>query len=87
MFMADGYNFSLLWLFPLVMVVLCFLIMRGRKGSMMCGCGSGAENNQPENSHDSAGDILDKRYARGEIDKEEYEQKKRFLNQDNRSLS
>lgn len=86
MYFAEGYNFSFWWLFPLVMVVLCFLMMRGRKGSMMCGCGSSDETNHPENSHDSAEDILNKRYARGEIDKEEYQQKKRILNQDNRSL-
>jgi putative membrane protein len=87
MYLAEGYNFSLWWLFPLVMVFLCFLMMRGRKGSMMCGFGSSDENKYRENSHDSAEDILDKRYARGEIDKEEYQQKKRTLNQDNRSLS
>ena len=41
MYAAEVSNFSLWWLFPLVMIVLCFLMMRGRKGSMMCGFGSG----------------------------------------------
>lgn len=32
-----------------------------------------------ESSHKSAREILDERYARGEIDREEYEEKKRAL--------
>ena len=35
------------------------------------------------NVSDSAKDILDKRYASGEIDKEKYEEKNRILNQHN----
>jgi len=83
MYAAEVSNFSLWWLFPLVMIVLCLLMMRGRKGSMMCGFGSGHENSQRTNISDSAKDILDRRYARGEIDKQEYQEKKRILNQDN----
>ena len=78
---AEVSNFSIWWLFPLVMVVFCFLMMRGRKGSMMCGFGSHDEDNHRREVSDSAKDILDKRYALGEIDKEEYQEKKRILNQ------
>jgi hypothetical protein len=33
MYAAVVSNFSLWWLLPLVMIFLCFLMMRGRKGS------------------------------------------------------
>jgi putative membrane protein len=61
------------WIFPLIMIGICFLIMRG-KGSM-CGCGSHGEH-----SPDSPKEILDRRYANGEIEKTEYEEKKRAIN-------
>ena len=83
MYAAEVSNFSLWWLFPLVMIVICFLMMLGRKGSMMCGFGSSDEDSHRINVSDSAKDILDKRYASGEIDKEEYEEKNRILNQHN----
>lgn len=71
------------WIFPVIMIVLCFLMMRGRSGSMMCGFGSRDESRfiQPT---DSATDILDKRYARGEIGQREYEEKKGKLIQTQR---
>jgi putative membrane protein len=72
---------ELWWIFPLVMIVLCFFVMSSRKGSMMCGFGSHDKDKHHENSSDSAEDILDKRYARGDINREEYEEKKRILNQ------
>ena len=83
MYAAEVSNFSLWWLFPLAMIVLCFLMMRGRKGSMMCGFGSSDEDSHRINVSDSAKDTLDKRYASGEIDKEEYEEKNRILKQHN----
>jgi len=46
---------------------------------MMCGFGSRFKNWPHFNTSDSATDILDKRYATGEIGKEEYEEKKRTL--------
>ena len=79
MYGAEFFDFSLWWVFPLVMIVLCFFMMRGRRGSMMCGFGShGADSNRAQIS-DSAKAILDRRYARGEIDRTEYEEKSKAL--------
>jgi uncharacterized membrane protein len=71
------------WIFPVIMIVLCFLMMRGRSGSMMCGFGPCDDSRFTQGS-DSAMDILDKRYARGEIDQREYEEKKAKLIQTKR---
>ncbi len=68
------------WIFPIAMMVLCFLMMRGR----MC-CTTGPHDGQnPAERHQSASsesarDILDKRYALSEISKEEYEEKKKDI--------
>ena len=74
------------WIFPLVMIVLCLFVMKGRSGSMsgstrteMCGQGSHGTDDHQTRSSDSAIDILERRYALGEIDRSEYEEKKRAL--------
>jgi uncharacterized membrane protein len=75
----NMFHFELWWIFPILMIILCFLMMRGRMGGM-CGHGSHGEENRRLPTDDPAADILDRRYARGEIDKKEYEDKKRVLN-------
>ena len=74
-------NFSYWWIFPIVMMVLCFLMMRGRRWPMVCGFGSRDIDNHQTGVSNSALDIPDKRYASGEINKEEYEEVKRTLTQ------
>jgi putative membrane protein len=60
------------WVIPIAMMVLCFLRMRGRRGCMV------REVRSPQ-AGESAREILDKRYALGEISKEEYDEKKRDI--------
>ena len=76
----SGYEYCgglhLWWVFPLIMMVFCFIFMRGcsrrwRWYGPFHGLGQGPG--------ESAMDILDKRYARGEIDQQEYEERKNAL--------
>jgi putative membrane protein len=81
MFGSEFFDFPLWWIFPLLMIIFCFFMMRGRMGSMMCGFGSHGKDSHSTGTSESATDILDKRYARGDINKDEYEEKKRILKQ------
>jgi putative membrane protein len=76
-------GFGWWWIFPLVMIimfVLCLFMMRRRTGFMMCGPFSQASGDSfGKGRPESAREILDKRYARGEIGKDEYEDKKRDI--------
>ncbi len=60
------------WIFPLLFFVMMFFMfffmMRGGVGCMWRG-------RMIDRPHDSAVEILNKRYARGEIGKQEYEEK------------
>jgi len=71
----TGYEFfgGYWWVFPLVMIFLCLLFMRGFVGRGMCGFWT---NSVPR---ESALDVLNKRYAKSEIDRREYEEKKSVL--------
>jgi putative membrane protein len=81
---CDGFcfGFSWCWVIPiaiLIMMVLCCFMMKRRTGMMMCGPYARTGNRSWGSSSESAREILDKRYARGEIGKEEYEEKKKDL--------
>ncbi|MEJ2136142.1 MAG: SHOCT domain-containing protein [Desulfofustis sp.] len=74
----SGYEFceGYWWIFPLVMIFLCFFFMRRSGARGWCGF---SEYDSPK---DSAMDILDKRYAQGDIDQVEYEEKRRTLDKE-----
>lgn len=65
--------FPWMWIFPLTfLVVMLVLLIRGG-GSPMCG-GHGTPKRE-----DGARELLNQRYARGEISREEYQQVKKDL--------
>ena len=85
----GGHGYPFWWIFPLMfflfMVVMCFLMMRrGGMGCMWRNWMDGPEYRDSMNRHrgertETALEILDRRYASGEIDKHEYEEKKSVL--------
>ena len=78
-----GYEFCLSywWIFPLVMIIFCIFFMRRGCGGMMSGFGPHAGDTSLYGTGKSALEILDKRFAQGDIDEDEYEEKKRKLTQ------
>ena len=82
----EGHGHAFWWIFPLMfflfMVVMCFLMMRrGGMGCMWRDWMDGPEYRDAMKRHrgertETALEILDRRYASGEIEKHEYEEKK-----------
>ncbi len=62
------------WIIPIAMMIFCFFMMRGHRGCMR------GWSRSPRFA-ESAREILEKRYALGEIGKEEYEEKRRHISQ------
>jgi len=54
-----------MWLIPILFVIIIFYVLN--------------DNNKGKKEKTSAQDLLDKRYAKGDIDEEEYEKKSRTL--------
>ena len=76
MWMNGPWNwFPWMMIFPLIfltfLIVMVVFILRG--GGPMCG-GHG-----PHSKEDSARDILDRRYARGKINQEEYQRMRKEI--------
>jgi putative membrane protein len=71
---------ELWWILPVAMIVLCVFMIRGRMGCMTCWPSSRrSTDTHAIGSSESAEEILDKRYALGEISKEEYEDKRKDI--------
>jgi len=77
----ESFWHSYWWVFFLIMMVLCCFRMRWMRGSGMCGSRPRGTDTREISSADSAVDILDKRYALGEISREEYEERTRTIGQ------
>jgi putative membrane protein len=71
-----GSYFPMFWIFPLLCVifVVAMMFMMFRRGGMGCMPFGGGAAHRKGNRHDTARQILDRRYANGEISKEQYEQ-------------
>jgi uncharacterized membrane protein len=77
----ESFWISYWWVFLLILMILCCVGMKGRRGSGICGFRSWGTDTGDIHPTDSAIDILDKRYALGEISREEYEERKRTIGQ------
>lgn len=65
-----------MWLMPFFFIFVFVFFMRGMFGRGSPGCGSHGEN---KTHKEDAREILDKRFAKGEISKGEYEEMKKTL--------
>ncbi|MHB8167607.1 MAG: SHOCT domain-containing protein [Sulfuricella sp.] len=67
--------FPLMWIFPLIfLIVMLLFLLRGGGGDWpMCG------RHGTHKREESARELLDRRYARGEISREDYQQMKKDL--------
>ena len=76
MFPCSACGSGYWWILPILMMVVCLFMMRGHFGSMMSRSGSPGAGSHGGGSSDAALDVLNKRYAQGEISEEEYEKKR-----------
>lgn len=82
MFPCLAFGHGYWWLFPIIMIammVLCFFMMRGHAGSKMCGPGFGRSGCYSESRSDLPLNILNRKYDRGKINKQDYEEKKKDI--------
>lgn len=70
MFSEGGWMGAGMWLFWIVLIIVIVVLVKAASGS-----GSGASLER----HDSPLEILRTRYARGEIDEEEFERRRKEL--------
>lgn len=74
MWMHGHYSwFPLMWVFPLIFVFLMYrIVFRGKRGSM---CG----RHHKHEAHIGLHEILNRRYAKGEISQDEYQRMKKEI--------
>jgi putative membrane protein len=76
-FFKSGY-----WIIPLIMIIICFLLFKLKvfgKGGFRPPWQDSSESGSENRGSGTALEILKKRYAKGEITKNEFEQMKRDL--------
>ncbi len=67
--------FSGMWIFPLIFFIVALLFIFRRGTTPVCG------GHHPGKSEPTAREILDRRYARGDLSREDYQQMKKDLEQ------
>ena len=70
--MMGGFSMGFMWILLAFILVVAIVLAKGHLGQ-------GRSEIQVESSAHSALDVLKMRYARGEIDQEEFEEKKQIL--------
>lgn len=68
-----GFGWGFMWIFWILVIVAIIWMIKSFAGNS-------DKNNGQEKASKSAEEILKERYARGEIDREEFEQKRKDLN-------
>ncbi len=73
----HGWMFGGMWFFPLIFIIICIVILFmifGKKGTNFT-----CHDTSNHGNKETALDILKKRYAKGEITKEEFEEMKKDI--------
>jgi len=81
MYCSEFFGSSWWWIWPVLMIALCFFMMRMWRGTMICGYGPRSLYQRSAENQHSAIDILNRRYAAGEMDKAEYDEKRKVLDE------
>ena len=69
MYEWHGLGGGIMWIFWVLLIVVILWVVKSQTGS----------GSNPESPHKSPLDILKERYAKGEIEREEFEQKRNDL--------
>jgi putative membrane protein len=77
----GGFGFGFGWFFELALwaLIIWAIVSIFRRGSVSAGCCGNNDYAKHESKEENAVDILNKRYAKGEIGKEEYERIKKEI--------
>lgn len=67
---AGGFSFFMI--FPAIFLIFLLIFLVARRGAFRGGCGGALGRHKRHPHAISARDLLDQRYARGEIDHEQY---------------
>ncbi len=76
----DGFGPGKMWFMPVICIVICVvLFLLFRRGGMGPFSNGPRRMDKPDSRNQSAIDILNNRYAKGEISKEEYDRMKKDI--------